>query len=440
MTGDALRRVATVARREFLTTIRRKAFLFTVLGTPAYFAFVMTITTAAEVRERREALRALSAVAVVDSSGLFAGATREIRTEIQADESPFGRRGPGVRQVAPPRMEEYRASVRFLPGAAEAESALRAGQVAHVVVIPADYLAHGGLRRYARSSNLFSTADSRAIGAWLARNLVRGRVDSALAARAARPIERERLYNMGRDGRFELKDDRRQFVDIMLPLLFAVLLGLCITIGGQYLLQGVAEEKESRILESLLCAISPGELMTGKLLGLGAAGLLLVGLWGTMGAVTAGPVLATLDATLPWGVLVLALAYFLLGYFFYGSHMIGIGSVTSNMREAQQFSVWLTFANFIPLIMFVSIVGNPGSPLAVSLSLFPLTGPTSMVLRLTSPGAVVPVWQVGLSLLLLTGATALALIVSSRVFRVGLLLYGKTPNLPEILRWARRGA
>jgi len=448
MNGDALRRVMTVARREFLTTIRRRAFLFTVLGTPAYFAVVMLVTSAAEVRERREVLRELSAVGVVDSSGLFAQATREIRTQLRA-ENPFAQ-ARGSRGLPDPRslsgggqagtIEEFRASVRFYPGMAEAEAALRAREVDQVIVVPESYLEAGGVRRYARSSSLFSGTDGRAIGAWLARNLVRGRVDSALAARVARPVEGERLYNLGRGGAFELKDDRRQLVDIMLPLVFALLLGMCITIGGQYLLQGVAEEKESRILESLLCAISPGELMTGKLFGLGGAGLLLVGLWSAIGALTAGPMLATLGTSLPPWILLLAVAYFVLGYLFYGSMMIGIGAVTNNMREGQQFSVWITLGSFVPMIVFTSIVSRPNSALAVGLSLFPLTAPTSMVMRLSAPGAVVPAWQIGLSLLLLAAAMSLALIGSARVFRIGLLLYGKTPNLPEILRWARRGA
>ena len=450
MSGDALHRVATVARREFLATIRRRAFLFTVLGTPAYFAFVMFVTTASEIRERRTALRELSAVAVVDSSGLLGNASREIRTELRSEENPFaqtrgGRGLPGGRGLAPggpagSDTEEFRATVRFFPGMAEAEAALRARQVDQVVVVPASYLEEGGLRRYARSSSPLTASDRRAIGAWLARSLVRGRVDSALAARVARPIEGERLYNIGRDGRFELKDDRRQFLDLMLPLAFALLLGMCITIGGQYLLQGVAEEKESRILESLLCTLSPGELMTGKLFGLGGAGLFLVALWGVIGALTTGPLLATMGTSLPAGLLVLAVVYFLLGYLFYGSMMIGIAAVTNNMREAQQFSVWFTFANFVPLIMFTSIVGRPNSLQAVVLSLIPFTAPTSMVMRISAPGSAVPGWQVALSLLLLASAMVMALIGSSRVFRIGMLLYGKTPNLPEILRWARRGA
>src|SRR5439155_5854171 len=167
--------------------------------------------------------------------------------------------------------------------AAGADDALRQRRISQVVVIPSDYLASGRVRRYARTSSLFSSADRRAVGTWLASNLVRGRVDSLIAARVAQPSEHELLYTLNKAGQYELKDNKRELVDFMLPFGFAMVLGLCIMIGGQYLLQGVAEEKESRILESLLCTVSAEELMAGKLFGLGGVGLLVVGIWMSVG-------------------------------------------------------------------------------------------------------------------------------------------------------------
>jgi ABC-2 type transport system permease protein len=141
---------------------------------------------------------------------------------------------------------------------------------------------------------------------------------------------------------------------------------------------------------------------------------------------------------LPPGLLLIALGYFLLGYLFFGSIMTGIGGVTNNMREAQQFAVWFTFMNFAPFIMITFLLGQPNSPLAVGLSLFPPTAAGAMMLRLTAPSSAVPGWQIATSLALLAGAGALALLVAARIFRIGLLMYGKTPTLPEILRWARQ--
>jgi ABC-2 type transport system permease protein len=382
-------------------------------------------------------LEELTALGVVDSSGLFSNAASEITTVLQpADAIPFGRRMPAS---AATERQSFRTTVRYYPDQTSAEAALRAKEISQMLVIPSDYLQTGRLRRYARSSSLFSSADRRAITPWLARNLIGHRVDSLLAARAARPAEQEALFTLNKAGQFELKDDRREMVDFMLPMMLSLLLGICIIIGGQYLLQGVAEEKETRILESLLCTVTAEELMAGKLFGLGAVGLAVVGIWTGSGLAFVGSALAMLKVSLPPALLVIALAYFVLGYLFFGSIMTGIGAVTNNMREAQQFAVWFTFANFVPFLMITSIIGRPGSPVAVGLSLFPPTAATAMMLRLTAPSSSVPAWQIGLSIALLAGSAWLTLRGAARVFRIGLLMYGKTPNLPEILRWARRG-
>jgi ABC-2 type transport system permease protein len=226
-------------------------------------------------------------------------------------------------------------------------------------------------------------------------------------------------------------------LEFMVPFLFSILLGMCIITGGQYLLQGVTEEKESRILESLLCALSTEDLLAGKLLGLGAVGLTLVGVWLGAGMALGGPMMALANVQLPPVLLVSAIAYFFLGYLFYAGLMTGIGAATNNMREAQQFAMMFTFANFIPFILMTSIMAKPDGALAIVLSLFPPTASTTMMLRLGTPSASVPAWQIAASLALLALSGWLVLRGAARVFRIGLLMTGKTPNLPEILRWAR---
>jgi ABC-2 type transport system permease protein len=427
---SAWRTIGIIARREYLATVKRKAFIFTALGTPAYFALVMSISVGASIGERADVLASLRTLAVVDSSGLLDGAARSIDTRLRLDENPFAR---GV------EVQRFRTDVRFFGDFASAEAALRSDSVSQVLVIPPDYLETGELRRYARKSNIFSSADRGPIASWLVRGLVGGRVDSGVTARIADPTSAMELYALNREGEFELNDDRREIVAFLLPFGFAMLLGLCITVGGQYLLFGVANEKESRILESLLCSVSPEELLAGKLLGLGAAGLTLVAFWLALAAPFVGTAAVAVPINVPPGLIAVAVLYFILGYLFYASIMTGIGGITSNMREAQQFSVWFSFANFAPFIVISIILSKPNGALATALSLFPFTAATTMILRLTAPSSVVPAWQVALSLLLLGLAALFTLLFMARVFRVGLLMYGKTPSLPEILRWARRG-
>jgi ABC-2 type transport system permease protein len=440
-----LSRGLIIARREYLTTIRRKAFLFTVLITPAYFAFVMWMSVKPQVSEQVRTLRNFDRLGVVDSSGLFARAESEIRTEMAPEDDPFhqaaeiraGVTSPKPRPAAPPTV--FRTQVRFFGDQAGGEAALRAHEVNQLLVVPADYLVTGKVRRYAISTNLFSGSEERPVSHWLVSSLLAGRVDSLRIERATRPARGMQLFTLDREGRFELKDNRREILDFMLPFMLGMLLSMCIVTGGQYLLQGISEEKESRILESLLCTVSPEDLVFGKLFGLGGAALTLVGSWVAMGVMFSAPaaMLAQLHFT---PVLLLALlAYLLLGFLFYASLMTGIGAITNNMREAQQFAFLFTFANFIPFVLMTSILGRPDGPIAVGLSFFPPTAPTTMMLRLAGSGAAVPGWQIGLSLLVLAVAAALALMAAARVFRIGLLMYGKTPTLPEIVRWVRAG-
>jgi len=307
-----------------------------------------------------------------------------------------------------------------------------------VLVVPSDYLTTGRLRRYVQTSSLFSSAEERPVTRWLVRGLLEGRVDSLRIERAARAELGLELYTLDREGRFQLKDDAREMLDFLLPFGFGMLLGVSIIIGGQYLLQGVAEEKESRILESLLCSVTPEELMAGKLIGLGGAGLTMVGAWILMGLAVAAPGAMLAQVSVSPRLLLFAVAYFLLGYLFYGSVMTGIGAVTNSMREAQQFSFLFTFLNFIPFYMLTVIISRPDSGLALGLSLFPPMAPVAMMLRLAAPSSAVPAWQIALSMVLLAGSAWVMIRAAAKVFRIGLLMHGKTPTLPEILRWVRQ--
>ncbi len=424
-------RALVIARREYLTTIRRKAFLFTLIGMPLYFAGVMWLSIRPQIGERVDALRRFTSLGVVDSSGLFANASHQIDSDAAPD--PIN---------APDKRLQFKADVRFYPDWPAAEAAIRAGDITQVLVVPSDYLQRGKLRRYARTNSIFSSAEERPIQRWLSRNLIATRLETPLAERAARPSVDTDLYTLSKEGQFELKDDRREVAEFLVPFLFAMLMGLCIVVGGQYLLQGVAEEKESRILESLMCSATPQDLLAGKLVGLGGAGLTLVISWLVMGALVTGPGLAMAGTQMPLHVpptlVALAFIYFVLGYLFYGSIMTGIGAVTNNMREAQQFSVMFTFMNFVPMLFLNMIMNKPDGPLAVALSLIPPTASVAMLLRQAMPSSNVPLWQVGASLGLLALSGWIALSVSARIFRIGLLMHGKTPNLPEILRWVRQ--
>jgi len=426
------KRVMTVARRDYRYTTRRRAFVFTLIGTPLLYAVLFTVMIKPQQAERATALKAFDVLGVVDSSGLFNAAPSQVVTElIPATTFESGPAKPA---------EHVLTRVRMFADAASGEAALRAGQVHQLLVVPADYAATGALRRYARTDNLFTASDQRVVSRWIVHGLLHD-IDTNRVDRVAAPLRREDLYALDKDGRFELKNEARETLDFLLPFALGLLLGMAIVIGGQYLLQGITEEKESRILESMLCTVSPEELLVGKLIGLGGAGLTLVLGWVVLSTTVLGsaaPAFGLMKVTLPPQTIALMVVYFLLGYLFFGSLMTGIGSIASNMREAQQFSVWFTMMSFIPFYLLSTLIGHPDAPLSVALSLFPPTAPVSSMIRLAAPSSHVPPWQIAASLTLLAGSAFGVMLLSARVFRVGMLMYGKAPNLPEILRWIRQ--
>ena len=434
----SISKVGTIARREYFTTVRRPAFVISLLMTPLIFMVAGVFSTKSQVDDAVARMSRAAVVALVDSSGLFTDAplTYDYRAPARFNLVPTRSDGP----APPPKTVSV--IFRHYDSQAAALDSLARGDVGQVLIVSSDYLDSGRLRLYEHDTRVFTiSGDDRPLRNWLTRNLLRGQTDSLRIARTlglGRSID---FFTQDREGRWGLKDDAKELAGFLLPFALGFLLAMAIITGGQYLLQGVSEEKETRILESLLCSVSPDELLAGKLLGLGSAGLTLVGVWITAGAYAGGSSLAFLNISLPPSLIAAGILYFLFGYLFYASIMIGVGAITSNLREATQYASYLTILNVCPFWFMMKILNTPNSPLAVGLSMFPPTAATSMMLRMSAAavsGAEIPAWQVGTSLSILAISAALTLMLGSRLFRLGMLLYGKTPNLPEITRILRQ--
>jgi ABC-2 type transport system permease protein len=213
-----------------------------------------------------------------------------------------------------------------------------------------------------------------------------------------------------------------------------IFLLLAIFTSAGYLMQGVAEEKENRVLEVILSSVSARELLTGKLLGLGAAGLLQLAVWG-------GGLLAPAARLLPFvelrgAVLATGVAHFALGYLLFGSLVLGFGSLGGNYRESQQWSAAFSIAGGALPAMFMPVVlDEPSGLFARVLSIVPPTAPLCMTVRV---GLGAASWsEVALSIGLMATAVVVALRVSARVYRAGTLMTGKKATLGEVLRLLR---
>ena len=224
---------------------------------------------------------------------------------------------------------------------------------------------------------------------------------------------------------------------IMMMLLYFSILFYGLNVG-----RSVIEEKTSRIFEVLLSSVKAESLMMGKLAGVGAAALTQLGIWFAVVAIYASSQMAAKVGVHGWSSLhiqpsqiVFFVLYFVLGFLFYSALSCGLGACMSTEQEMNQFSMVITLPLIVSFTMFSYVLANPSSALSVGMSLFPPFTPLIMCLRMGVQ--MPPLWQLVLSIVLMLVAIYIVLWVSSRIYRIGILMYGKRPNLPEILRWMR---
>lgn len=222
-------------------------------------------------------------------------------------------------------------------------------------------------------------------------------------------------------------------------------------IYGQMIVKGVIEEKSSDIVEVLLSSLRPWELMLGKIIGVGAVGLTQVAIWAvvvllaaTWGLAAAAPALADagvdLGAVLGLPLLEIAgmfLLFFILGYLLYSSLFAGAGAMAGSEQDTQQVVVPITMLIAAGFILLFPMMESPGATWAVVASQIPLFSPVLMPARVAIGAA--PAWEVALSTALLTAGVLGAVWLAGRIYRVGILMSGKRPNLPELIRWVRYG-
>ncbi len=222
---------------------------------------------------------------------------------------------------------------------------------------------------------------------------------------------------------------------ILVPAGFMFLLWIAVFTSGNYLLTSTIEEKSSRVMEVLLSAASPVELLCGKLLGqAGVAGVMLL-MYGGVGLAGLGAA-AMLDVV-PLQHLLWMLVWFPLAYFTVAAIMVSIGSAVSDLREAQSLIGPAMLALTIPLMLWLPIVESPNGTLATVTSFVPPAAPFVMILRLTAANEPVPMWQALLAVLVNVITVAAILWAGARVFRVGVLMQGKPPSPMELLRWIK---
>lgn len=436
----------TVARREFRERIRTKGFWFATIGLPLIMIAMAILPSLLLSRSKTH-----DRIAIVDETGrlekdlraVVAESTQKGRAETKPSgaeevQNGRGRNASGATfdlEFVAPRSDGtalgQELDKKILDGQLDAwlrieKDALQTSKVSYRGRSVSNFMTQEQL-----SSNLtdtFRRVRLRDAGLDLAKlDGVLGSVDLATVRVTAEGNRKEGgLAGIG-------------FAYILFMMLF-----VSVQVWGQQVMSGVLEEKGSRILEVLIATVRPVELLFGKLLGIGALGLVQMSIWLVSFAIASAPgVLAAVlslpaDISFPRVTVAMVLnlvALFVLGFFAFASLYAAIGAAFNNLQEAQQVAGMMSFLLVIPVIFAFKVINAPDAASSVVLSLIPLFTPFLMALRISIQ--MPPVWQLALAYLLTSGFVYFMMSVCARIYRVGILMYGKKPTIQEMWRWAR---
>ena len=409
--------VWAVIRREYLQRVRSKWFIITTIGAPIFMGGLMIVP------------------------GYFAAKGESANREIAV----VDRTGVMYDSLAP-RLEEARYTVHQEPWSDDVVPNLSQlvtdKKLGGFLVLDSATLRSGEASFYGRQrpSTLQGITIRNAIArVALEHNLAGQDVDvSALLSGGQLHVD---LLTTGGAG----FDDPK----FMVAYLGSFFLYFVILIYSVQVMRATIEEKTSRVVEVVVSSMKPWHLMLGKILGVGAVGLTQMGVWVGTGAVMASAGIPALIAARPEmsglsqlksvlpgvGLVVLLFFFFVFGYFMLAALYAAVGAMCNSDEEAQQAQMPVMFLVIVPIIFVMQVITNPTSTLAVTLSLIPFFSPILMFARLAGGG--VPAWQVGLSFVLMAVTIVAVAWVAGRIYKVGILMAGKRPTLPELWRWVR---
>lgn len=421
--------IFVIAKREYLQRIQSKGFWIATLILPLFISSVTVLPAllANKARPRQ-------AIAVVDQTG-------KVAPELAAKQAP-----PKADTEDQSQVElEFRTEP---PGSdlksqrAALDRRVLSGDVDAWIWIDRDALKTGEVEYHSKNvSKVFTQKEllNRISAAVRRARLREAGYDADRVTELSQPatLKTERISATG--SRKEVAIAGAAFGYILFFMLYVTL-----AIWGQQVMQGVLEEKSSRVIEVIVSAVKPFELMMGKLTGICAVGLTQFVIWlltfsvltlpGIVAALSSLPKDVTLPTLTPFMVLNFAFL-FILGFFVFSTFYAAIGAAFNNVQEAQQVAGVAVFFLVIPVFLMLRIINDPSSTFAVSMSLIPLFTPLLMTLRIALE--MPPLWQILLGYALTLSFIAVAVWACARIYRVGILMYGKKPTFQELWKWMR---
>jgi len=423
------KKIFAVVRREYVERIRTKAFWIGTLAIPILLMGFIGIQIAVARRAGGD-----HRVAVVDLTGNLFVPLSEQLAESEAKQKKEG----------PSKAIHWVLEQRPLTGdLATTKEALRKEVVAkkinaYLILDPAQ-LAKDRVEYYSTTVSEFAAMnqlESAVNHIRLRRKIADRGLPGALAADLERRIDLK-AFRVTATGTAEEKG-----AGIIAALVFFFLMYSTFFMYGYQVMRGVIEEKSNRIVEVIVASVRPTELMLGKILGIGLVGLTQYAAWSLIAANLSLPGIATAMASsemgvprIPASMVGFFLLFFLLGYFLYASVYTAIAAPFNTDQEAHQLAMIPMFMILGGIAVYPAVMNNPSGGIAVFFSLLPFTAPLTMFLRtaLSEP----PAWQILVCAVLLVATTIGMAWLAGRIYRIGILMYGKKPTIPEIVRWIR---
>lgn len=449
-------KILTVAWREFKHTALTKAFIFAALGVPALVAILIALAPLF-MKTTVAPLRGTLAVIAPDETVLgtigaeLSGERLARRIERMVDESAErssgapGSADPAALAAAMGGATPVELTVQRAEAADEdaLKQAVRVGELVALVIVPGSALAtpdlSGTLPAQSGSFQLIVPPNMTPNHTLLLRGAVSEAIVRARAAlagvdyEAMRALLRPPTAQISRMERGGGQGREQIFAKMIIPAAFMMLLWMSVFVSANYLLTTTVEEKGNKVMEVLLSAVSPMQLMAGKILGQGMVSAVMLLAYGGLGLVALAALVSA--DLIPWLHLLYLVLYSVMAYFMIASIMAGVGSAANDMHEAQSLVGPAMMIIMVPLMLWFPISQSPNGWLATVTSFIPPLTPFVMILRVTAANEPIALWQVLLSLVWGYGCMVGMVWLAARIFRVGVLMQGKPPTPRELLRW-----
>ncbi len=423
-----------VVRREYLERVRSRWFLIATIFGPVLFGALLFLPSILTARDRAKGPEDLSRIVILDATSTALGE--------RVASALGGGLGGGTSQA---RLERV-VPASLAAAEEQATTLVLADSVRGYLVLDSATLA-GRSARYA-GTNTTAMLEMSALERSVQRQVQLMRMEAAGLDAATSDqitgvsitVTTERLSERGRR-------DGNAFAGLMFGIGVAMLMYMTIFIYGLNVMRGVLEEKQSRVAEVVLASISPSRLLVGKVIGVGSVGLTQILIWVSVGWImysvrervlsrfdAGGLPFAMPDIGLAGGVVILL--FFVFGFLFYAGLFAAVGATVNSEQEAQQAQMPVVLLLLLSVMFLQNILMQPDGAIAVALSLLPFSAPIVMPMRMSMTD--VPALHLAGALASVITASIFATWLASRIYRVGLLMYGKRPTVRELAKWVTR--